>query len=163
MPPFSHRDPGLVGAILDRPEVMAELIVDGHHVHPAVGRVAQRALGPDRVMAITDGTAVSGLPPGTVAHLGSSRIVAGADVARLEDGTWAGSRLTMDGAFRNLVRLFGSSILESAKACSTNPARALSAPNGDGIVPGGLADLVILGPDLQVVQTYIAGQPVLGG
>ena len=161
MPPFSHHAPGLVGAIFDSASVTAELIVDGHHVHPAVGRAAIRALGPDRALAITDGTAVSGLPAGTTAALGSERLTAGSDVARLENGTWAGSMLTMDGVFRNLVRLYGCGLVEAARLCSTNPARTVGEASG-AIAPGGPADFVVLGPDLEVVQTFIAGVAVLG-
>ena len=161
MPPFSHHAPGLVGAIFDSASVTAELIVDGHHVHPAVGRAAIRTLGPDRALAITDGTAVSGLPAGTTAALGSERLTAGSDVARLENGTWAGSMLTMDGAFRNLVRLYGCGLVEAARLCSTNPARTVGEASG-AIAPGGPADFVVLGPDLEVVQTFIAGVAVLG-
>jgi N-acetylglucosamine-6-phosphate deacetylase len=160
MPPFSHREPGLVGAILDRTEVMAELIVDGHHVHPATGRAALRVLGQERAIAITDGTAVAGMPPGTVAQLGSRSITAGNDVALLSDGTWAGSILTMDVAFRNAVRVYGCGLVEAALMCSTNPARAIGAPFG-ALAPGSPADFVILGPNLEVVQTFIAGLPVL--
>jgi N-acetylglucosamine-6-phosphate deacetylase len=161
MPPFSHRSPGLVGAVFDREEVDAELIVDGHHLHPAVGRAALRALGADRALAITDGTAASGLPAGAIVQLGSEPITAGPHVARLRDGTWAGSLLTMAGAFRNLVRLYGCDAAEAARLCSTNPSRAAKAPSGS-ISAGMPADLVVLGPDLQVVQTFIAGVPALG-
>lgn len=157
MPPFSHREPGLVGAIFERDEVTAELIVDGHHVHPAVGRAALRALGPDRAVAITDGTAASGLSPGTVTHLGSARLTAGPHVALLDDGTWAGSTLTMDAALRNLTTTFGCSLVDAARFCATNPARALGKGHMGAIVPGGVADFVVLDAELRVSQTYIDG------
>lgn len=160
MPPFSHREPGLVGAILERGETMAELIVDGHHVHPAVGRAAIRALGRERAIAITDGTAVSGLAPGASAHLGSSRLTAGPTVALLDDGTWAGSMLTMDAAFRNLVRIFGCTVVDAARLCATNPARALNFQEGGVIAPGAVADLVVLDEDHRVVETFIDGVQV---
>jgi N-acetylglucosamine-6-phosphate deacetylase len=159
MPPFSHREPGLVGAIFERDQVSAELIVDGYHVHPAAGRAALRALGMDRGVAITDGTAASGLPEGAVVRLGSQTITAGPQVALLGDGTWAGSLLTMDRAFRNLVRLFGCGLAEAARLCSTNPARALGTPFGV-IRPGAPADFVVLDGGLEVVQTFVAGAPV---
>lgn len=157
MPPFSHRAPGLVGAIFEREEVMAELIVDGHHVHPAVGRAALRALGRERAIAITDGTAASGLAPGTATHLGSGRLTTGPDVARLDDGTWAGSTLTMDAAFRNLTTKFGCGLVDAARLCATNPARALGGAAMGAIVPGAAADFVVLDRQLRVVQTFIDG------
>ena len=64
MPPLDHRAPGLVGAILQTDEVAAEIICDGFHIHPAVIRMAIAAKRPSRILAITDGTAASGLPPG---------------------------------------------------------------------------------------------------
>jgi len=160
MPSFSHRAPGLVGAILDRAEVSAELIVDGCHVHPAMLRAALRALGPDRAIAITDGTAVSGLPAGTAAHLGSARLTAGPRVALLDDGTWAGSVLTMDAAFRNLATTFGCGVVEAARLCAANPARALGLADSGRIAAGAAADLVVLDADLRVAQTVIGGTTV---
>jgi N-acetylglucosamine-6-phosphate deacetylase len=76
MPPLHHRDPGLAGAVLTRQEVMAEVICDGVHVHSPMIRVALAAKGADRIMAITDGTAASGLGEGGVASLGGRRICA---------------------------------------------------------------------------------------
>ena len=95
MRPMSHRDPGLTGAVLASNEIAAELICDGVHVHPAALRVAIAAKRPERVMAITDGTAGSGLPRGATASLGGYPITVG-DTALLADGTIAGSVLTMD-------------------------------------------------------------------
>ena len=162
MPPFSHRAPGLVGAVLERPDVTAEIIADGYHVHPAVVRSVLPALGPHRVLAITDGTAGSGLPPGSRATIGGVYpITVGADVARLDDGTFAGSVLTMAHAFRNAVRLFGMTLQEAARACSTNPAAAVGLTDAGMIVPGALADLAVLDADLRVVQTYVGGRPAV--
>ena len=161
MPPFSHRAPGLVGAVFEREEVTAELIADGHHVHPATARVAIRALGVHRTLAITDGTALAGLPSGSVATIGFRRITAGTDVARLEDGTWAGSVLTMDQAFRNVVERFGLGLVEAALLCSTNPARAAGASELGMLAPGSAACFAVLDAELRVVQTFVDGVPVL--
>ena len=79
MPPLHHRDPGLAGAVLVRHEVMAEIVCDGVHVHTPMIRIAIAAKGSDRIMAITDGTAASGLPEGGVASLGGRRICSRAD------------------------------------------------------------------------------------
>jgi N-acetylglucosamine-6-phosphate deacetylase len=100
MTPLTHRAPGLAGAVLAREEVAAELICDGYHVHPAMCRVAIAAKGPDRVMAITDGTAAAGLAVGRIDS--SRRTVPFASASAphsLDDGTLAGSTLTMDAAF----------------------------------------------------------------
>ena len=92
MAPLDHRAPGATGAILQADEVAAELICDGFHVHPALVRIAAAAKGPSRILAITDGTAVSGLGAGQRALLGGRPIVAGETAAFLEDGTIAGAR-----------------------------------------------------------------------
>src|SRR5690606_16173057 len=125
MPPIAHRAPGLAGAVLVRDDVAAELICDGYHVHPAMCRVAIAAKGPRGVMAITDGTAGAGLPVGASARLGGRRIHVRADAAALDDGTLAGSTLTMDRAFRNIVSGFGGSIVDAATMCAATPAREL--------------------------------------
>src|SRR5690606_12721887 len=107
MTPLLHREPGIVGAVLESPAVAAEIICDGYHVHPAVVAMTVAAKGVDRVMAITDGTAGSGLSIGSRTRLGGRAIVVKANSAELDDGTLAGSVLTMDGAFRMLVREAG--------------------------------------------------------
>ncbi len=107
------------------PDIVAELICDGFHVHPSMARVALAAKGPHGVMAITDGTAGSGLVPGARARLGSRRITVGEHAAHLDDGTLAGSTPTMDRAFRIIVTRFGASIVQAASMCATTPARAL--------------------------------------
>lgn len=156
MSPMTHREPGLVGAVLERDEVAAEIIGDGFHVHPAAARVAIAAKGRSRVMAITDGTAGSGLPRGACATLGGRRITVG-DTATLDDGTLAGSVATMDRVFSVLVTRAGQSLVDAATLCSTTPARELGLNTQGAIVPGHLADLVVLSSSLQVVQTWIAG------
>jgi len=160
MPPFNHRDPGLAGAILQSDEVAAEIICDGVHVHPAVVRTAVAAKHPSRIMAITDGTALSGLPAGATALLGAQRISSAGGAARLDDGTLAGSTLTMDGAFRALVISIGCSLVDGATMCATTPARELGLVGHGVLAPDAIADLVVLDSAFQVVQTYIGGQLV---
>ena len=156
MPPLGHRVPGLAGAVLESEDVFAELICDGVHVHPAMMRMALAAKRPGRVMAITDGTSGSGLPKGSTATLGGFRITLG-DAAYLDDGTIAGSTLTMDRAFAKLVSAVGLSLSDAATVCSTTPARALGLQGFGVIAPGAIADLVVLDRDLRVVQTWVAG------
>lgn len=157
MSPMSHRDPGLVGAVLSSEDIAAEIISDGHHVHPAVVRVAIAAKGHGRVMAITDGTAGAGLPAGSCARLGGRTITVG-DVARLDDGTLAGSVATMDRVFAMLVAKAGQSLVEAVTLCATTPARELGLVGQGVIAPGALADLVVLTQGLQVEQTWVGGR-----
>jgi N-acetylglucosamine-6-phosphate deacetylase len=156
MTPVTHRAPGLAGAVLESDEVTAELICDGVHVHPAMMRVALGAKRPERIMAITDGTAGSGLPRGSKTTLGGRPITV-RDAAYLDDGTLAGSALTMDRAFAKLTSAVGLSLSDAATVCATTPARALGLQGFGVIAPGAIADLVVLDRDLRVVQTWVAG------
>jgi N-acetylglucosamine-6-phosphate deacetylase len=160
MPPLNHRSPGLAGAVLQAEEVAAEVICDGFHVHPAVVRSAVAAKRPARMMAITDGTAVSGLQPGSRAHLGGRPIIAGEQSALLEDGAVAGSRVTMDRVFQVLTGRVGLSLVDAAVMCATTPARELGLIGHGVLAVDAVADLVVLDANLAVVQTYIGGQLV---
>jgi N-acetylglucosamine-6-phosphate deacetylase len=160
MPPLHHRDPGLAGAVLTRQEVAAEIICDGKHVQSPMIRVAVAAKGTDGVMAITDGTAASGLAEGAVASLGGRRICVRNGAAYLDDGTLAGSVATMDRVFWFLVHQVGLSLSDASRLCSTTPAAALGLPGRGAIAKGALADLVVLDRELTVKQTYLSGQLV---
>jgi N-acetylglucosamine-6-phosphate deacetylase len=160
MPPLGHRAPGLAGAVLQTDEVAAEIICDGFHVHPAVVRTAIAAKRPARVMAITDGTALSGLPVGSRARLGDQTITAGESAAVLDDGTIAGSTLTMDRAFQMLVSRIGLSVVDAATVCSTTPARELGLVGHGMLAVDAAADVVVLDANFSVVQTYVGGQLV---
>jgi N-acetylglucosamine-6-phosphate deacetylase len=140
-------------------KVIVELIADGHHVHPSVMKMVVVAKGARRVVAITDGTAGSGLPPGSRTTLGG-RAVKVTHVATLEDGTLAGSVTTMDRAFAQLVLHVHCSLVEAAAMCSTTPARDLGRHDVGRIETGTVADLVVLTRDLRVSQTWIAGRRV---
>lgn len=157
MTPLSHRAPGLVGAIFSRPDVRAEIVCDGYHVHPVVVRAAVAALGRERAMAITDATAGAGLPIGSVVPLGSHTITVKQEAAFLPDGTLAGSRWTMDGAFRVLTEKVGVSVLDAAHMCATTPARQLGLENRGAIVAGYAADLAVLDSAYQVKATFVDG------
>jgi len=156
MRPMTHRDPGLTGAVLASDEIAAELICDGVHVHPAAMRVAIAAKRPERIMAITDGTAGSGLPRGATATLGGYPITVG-DTALLADGTIAGSVLTMDRAFALLASTAGASLVQAAAMCATTPARELGLHGLGVIAPGSKADLAVLDRSLRVRQTWLGG------
>lgn len=162
MPPFHHRAPGLVGAVLDSETVAVEIICDGYHVHPALVRSAVARKSPSGVMAISDGTAGSGLPAGARASLGGRPITVHEHAAFLDDGTLAGSVLTMSGAFRRLVREMGFSLVEAAHLCATTPAQRLGLIGQGRLAAGMLADLVVLDADLAVQQTWVGGRLVFG-
>ena len=160
MAPITHRAPGVAGAVLAREEVAAELICDGYHVHSSMSRIAIASKGVGRIMAITDGTAGAGLPVGATAMLGGRRIRVTDQAAILDEGTLAGSTLTMDRAFQTIVRTFGFSVPEASVLCSTTPAKELGLAGFGTIVEGGFADVVILDRQFRVVRTLINGEAV---
>lgn len=157
MPPVNHRSPGLAGAVLAHDDVCAEIVCDAVHVHPSMVRVALAAKGLSQVMAITDGTAGAGLPRGSRASLGG-RAITVTDAAYLDDGTLAGSVLTMDRAFAVLVTMMRMSPVEAATICATSPARALGLQGFGVIAENAVADLTVLSSDLTVEQTWIGGE-----
>ena len=156
----ASRAPGVAGAVLESNAVTAEIICDGHHVHPSLVSLAIRAKSISRLIAITDGTAAAGLPAGSRARLGDQVIIAGARTALLEDGTLAGSVLTMDGALRMLVGL-GLTLPEAARMCAATPAEALGLADAGAIAAGNRADLVVVDRGLRVTQTFIGGVAAL--
>jgi N-acetylglucosamine-6-phosphate deacetylase len=157
MSPFSHRAPGLTGAVLTAPEVTCEVIGDGWHVHAAGVRLALAAKGPAGVLAITDATAVAGLPRGATARLGGATIHAGERTAELPDGTMAGSRTTMDAVFRWLVREVGIEVVDAVRLTAGTPAAALGRRQLGHLSAGAAGDCVVLDDRLRVRQTWIAG------
>lgn len=158
MRPLHHRDPGPVGALLESPADV-ELIADGVHLHPAVLR-AVFAAKPGACILVTDAMAAAGAPDGDY-QLGPMAIEVRDGVARLADGTGngaiAGSTLTMDAAVRYAVHTAGLPLLDVIHAASTAPARAWGLSDIGAIQPGRRADLVVLGPDLDVVRVMREG------
>jgi N-acetylglucosamine-6-phosphate deacetylase len=160
MAPITHRAPGVAGAVLAREDVAAELICDGDHVHSSMSRIAISSKGVGGVMAITDGTAGAGLAIGSIATLGGRRIRVTDQAALLDDGTLAGSTLTMDRAFGTIVSSFGFSVSDASVLCSTTPARELGLVGFGVLAEGGFADAVILDREFRVMRTFIAGAEV---
>ncbi len=157
MPPLSHRAPGLAGAVLGAPEVVCEVVCDGHHVHPAVVRMAARMKGRAGLVAITDGTAAAGLPVGATARLGEHTIIAREQCAELVDGTLAGSITTMDAVFRFLIGPVGLSLVEASHLTATTPADVLGRPDLGRLAAGAVADVVVLDAGFRVRQTWVDG------
>jgi N-acetylglucosamine-6-phosphate deacetylase len=147
--------------VLTEEAVATEIVCDGYHVHPAVMTAAIRAKRVERTMAITDGSAGAGLPVGSKVSLGGRAVTVTEDACFLDDGTLCGSRITMDVAFRRLLRQ-GFTPVEASRMCSGTQAAELGLAGQGTIAPGALADLVVLGRELEVVTTYIGGLPAWG-
>ena len=160
MAPITHRAPGVAGAVLAREEVAAELICDGYHVHSSMSRIAIASKGVSRIMAITDGTAGAGLAVGATAMLGGRRIRVTDQAAVLDEGTLAGSTLTMDRAVQTIVNTFGFSLAEACVMCATTPAKELGLAGFGLLAEGAFADVVILDRQFNVVRTLINGVEV---
>lgn len=167
MPPLHHREPGAIGACLTAPLVVCELIVDGHHLHPAMVRLASMAKSDDGIALITDAISATGAGDGRYV-LGTLDVDVRDGVARLaaHDGgggePLAGSTLTMDAAYRNALQC-GLSFAAASRAASLNPARVLGLDAEIGsIEPGKRANLVVLDDDLTVAAVLVDGDVVAG-
>ncbi len=157
MSPFLHRAPGAIGAALTDDRVTVGLIVDGVHAHPASVDLAIRAKGVERVALVTDAMAAAGMHPGTYA-LGGRRVLVDETSARLEDGTLAGSILTLDQAVRNVVHWTGTSPVDALRMASEVPARLLGLERVGRLVIGFDADLALFDADLRVQATIVKGR-----
>jgi len=158
MRPFHHRDPGPVGAALNDPRLLLEVINDGFHLDPQVVRVAMAAAGTKRIALITDAMVATGMPDGRYT-LGSLEVDVANGEARLTTGarSIAASTLTMDVAFANAVRA-GVSLVDAARMASTTPAAAFGWYEVGAIEIGKRADLVVLDADYAVRRVMRAGE-----
>lgn len=158
MPPFSARDPGIVGTALSEPRLTAGLIVDGIHVDPVSVRTAFAAKGADRIALVTDAMPTVGTSLDRFNLVGRTiKLVNGR--LTTEEGTLAGAHLDMASAVRNAVRLAKVPLEDALRAASLTPAQFLGIENERGaIVPGARADLVALTDTLTVAATWIDGE-----
>jgi len=160
MTPLHHREPGTVGAVLTLPEIRAELIADGIHVHPAAMQILYAAKGPNGVILITDATRGAGMPDGEY-QIDERTVFVQDGAVRLPDGTLAGSTLTMDRALRNLIDVTGQP-LEVVWPCSSlNAAGALNIAHRKGSLEADKdADLALVDAALTVRMTVAEGRIV---
>jgi N-acetylglucosamine-6-phosphate deacetylase len=157
MPPLHHRSPGLVGAVLDDQRVTAGIIADGVHVHSSLVSIAGCAKGARGLALTTDQVAAAGAPPGRY-WLSGLEVTGDGDAVRTDDGTLAGSAATMDLLLRRAAELFG--LHRAVAMASRTPARVLGLTGTARVAAGCAADLVVLGPDLRVRRTLVAGRTV---
>ncbi len=149
MRPLHHREPGIVGAVLGDQRVVAGLIADGIHVHPATLAIAFRIKGPGRVVLVSD----------VVAGAQRSKSASGSgSAARLKDGTLAGAFASLGDGVRECVAA-GVDVGDALQAATLTPAELLRVPIGR-LEPGAPADFVVVGEDLRVRATYIGGKRV---
>jgi N-acetylglucosamine-6-phosphate deacetylase len=159
MRPFSHRDSGVIGAVLTSPEVTAELIADGVHVEEAAMRILLQAKGPGCVILVSDGISATGMPDGTY-RLGKFEVTVSGGVCRNAEGNLAGSTLTLDRALRNIVAL-GIPLHDALRMLTVNPATLLGIEFKKGALRVGAdADIVLLDETLRVTNVWTRGVPL---
>jgi N-acetylglucosamine-6-phosphate deacetylase len=159
MRPLHHREPGVLGAVLDDPRVTCELIADGLHVHPAAARLLHRAKGTAGTVLVTDAIEATGLEDGDY-RLGHTPIRVTGGRAETPEGSLAGSTLTMDAAVRHAHEWLGVPLADALAMATTTPAAVIGFQDRKGrIAPRCDADLVVLDDALAPVATFVAGRP----
>jgi N-acetylglucosamine-6-phosphate deacetylase len=157
MAPLTQREPGVVGALLTDARATVEIIADGIHLHPAVIRLILATRGFRDIALITDAIAPAGLAEGKYTFVGRT-VTVHEGAARLEDGTLAGSVLTLDRAISNMVAFAGCEWSEAIAMATRVPATIAGvAPRKGRIVPGADADLVALDEQGVVQRTWVRG------
>lgn len=151
MPAFTHRNPGVVGAVSDSAHVYAEMICDGIHIHPSVVRASFKMLGAERIVLVSDSMRATGMPDGQYTLGGLDVNVAGGKATLVSNGALAGSATNLMECMKRLVVKMGIP-LETAVACATvNPARCLGIYDEYGsVAPGKKADIVLLDEELNL-------------
>lgn len=156
MPPFSHRDPGVVGAAADSEPCNVELICDGIHISPSMVRCTFKLFGDDRVILISDSMMATGMEDGKYA-LGGQDVFVKGSLATLADGVIAGSATNLMDCMRTTVGM-GIPLESAVKAATFNPARSIGILDQYGSIEAGKrANMVILNKDLTIKDVMING------
>ena len=159
MRPFTHRDPGVIGAVLTTPEISAELIADGVHVEEGAMKLLLQAKGHERVILVSDGLSATGMPDGKY-MLGDIELTVTNGVCRNAAGVLAGSTLTLDRALRNIVNL-GVPLPNAVRMLTLNPASLLGIEFKKGSLRVGAdADIVLFDQGLRVTDVWVRGCPL---
>jgi N-acetylglucosamine-6-phosphate deacetylase len=155
-----HRDPGTVGGIFDDDRILAQVICDGVHLHPAIVRLILKAKTNSKIILITDSIRGAGLPDGDYENKGQKFSVRNA-IARTPEGGLSGSTLTMDQALRNFLNFTNCRLEDALSMVTLVPAIEMGISDRKGkIVVGGDADIVLLNNNLFVEKTIVNGQIV---
>jgi len=157
-----YRTAGLLEFALSEPEILCELIADGHHVSATLMKMLYRAKGADGICLVTDATAGAGLPNESRFFIGGRECVVANGVCLLADrSALAGSASRMIDLIRTMVQTVGVPLHEAINMATANPARALGLEGRKGcLAMGADADLIVFSPELKVVQTFSDGQQI---
>jgi N-acetylglucosamine-6-phosphate deacetylase len=157
MRPLDHRDPGILGAVLSDDRLTADIIADGVHTDPSMVKLFLNAKGPERAILITDAISATGMPDGKY-KLGQFEVEVKGDRCEYQ-GKLAGSVLTLDRAVRNVMNFAQWKLQQAIRLASLNPARMLGIADRKGTIAAGSdADLVVLTPTGEMVQTFVGGE-----
>ncbi len=161
MPAFNHREPSIVGAAFDNPNVFVELICDGIHLHPSIVRAMFKMFGADRICMISDSMMATGMPDGDY-MLGGQSVKVSGKKALLKDGTIAGSVSNLYDCLKTAVFDMKIPLAEAICACTSTPAKSLGIENECGyICVGKEADLVLMDKDLNIRYVIKSGEIVI--
>lgn len=159
MRPFNHRDPGVLGKILESSALSAEIIADGLHVDPLVVNLFLRCKAPQDAVLVTDAVSATGMPDGKY-KLGSFEVtVRGLRCER--EGRLAGSVLTLDRAVQNVMQFSNWKLAQSIRLATDNPARVVGENCRGSLRVGGRADMVVLSPRGEVINSFAGGRPAI--
>ncbi|MGC2635796.1 MAG: N-acetylglucosamine-6-phosphate deacetylase [Acidobacteriaceae bacterium] len=156
---FDHRSPGLLGEVLTNDALFAELICDGLHVDPAAVKLWWKAKGAARGILVTDAMAAAGMPDGPY-RLGELDVRVENGRVLIGESTLAGSTLTLDRGVRNFMAFTGANLGQAVTLATRNPARMTGFDGEVGsLAAGRVADIALLSPDHEVVETFLRGEP----
>lgn len=160
MPAINHRNPGVIPAAVENPNVRAEIICDGYHIHPASVRLAFSMFGRERMILVSDSGRCAGLEEGSKFELGGQDAWLRDGVGRLGDGTIACSAANLWDCMKNVIT-WGIPVEDAIRAATFNPACAIHADSLVGsIAPGKRADFVVCSQDFSEKRVFLAGKEI---
>jgi len=155
MTPFSHRDPGVVGAAFDS-GAYVELITDGVHIHPSVVRATFQLFGDERICLISDAICACGMADGQY-ELGGQTVIVSGNTSTLPGGGLAGSVTTLAGCMQTAIS-FGIPFEQALRAATLNPAKSVGIDDQVGsLTVGKRADILVLNPDYTLKHVIFGG------
>ncbi len=157
MKPINHRHPGIAIAALLRDELKVQLIADTYHVHPATMEFLLKSKTSKGIILITDSIRVGGLHEGEETQFSDQRVTLSGNKAVMDDGTIAGSTLTLNKAIKNMYETTGAKLTEAVRMATVNPAKVIKLDSGI-IASGKQADFVVLDKELNVEMTIMKGK-----
>lgn len=159
MSPLHHRKPSVALGALLRDELKIELIADTYHVHPAVMEFLLKVKKASGIILITDSIKPGGMHEGEETEFADQKVKIQGGKAVLEDGTIAGSSLTLNKAVKNMIKFANASLTEAVRMASLNGAKVLNIEDRKGILAAGKdADLVVMDSDFNVEMTILRGK-----